>query len=277
MLAYPSIWLERICVIAGPVTLDVAGYATHVDITTDQLERVYFPLLALLDERAADQRVIAGLAGVPGSGKSTFAGSLAHVANHVLRPSRLAVVGIDGWHYPNSILDQRTTTNAAGQPVPLSQRKGGPESFDVAALAEALQRLTSTDTAIRLPVYDRRRHEPVPDGLSVSPEVRIVLLEGNYLLSDAPPWDAVRSMLMPTLFLASEQTLARERVIARHIRGGCTPTQADAKYACNDQLNAKIVQATAGQADFIVQLDPAPGIRRVRPNEDSVSGTFLLE
>jgi len=261
MSACPSSWLERIGVLACPVTLDVAGYATRVDITAAQIEHVYLPLLALLEDRATDGRVVAGLAGVPGSGKSTFAGALAYVADRVLGPGRFAVVGMDGWHYPNAILDQLTTTDAAGKPVSLRERKGAPDSFDVAALAEALQRLRETDGAVRLPVYDRRRHDPVPDGLQVTPEARMVLVEGNFLLGDTPPWDAVSSRLDPKLLLASEPALARERVIARHIRGGCTPGEADAKYANNDRLNAEIVQAAAGRADFIVQIEPHPTIR----------------
>jgi len=261
MSACPSSWLERIGVLAGPVTLEVAGYATRLDITAVQLERVYLPLLALLEDRAANGRVVAGLAGVPGSGKSTFAGALAYVADRVLGPGRFAVVGIDGWHYPNEILDQLTTTDAAGKRVSLRERKGAPESFDVAALAEALQRLRDTDEPVRLPVYDRRRHDPVPDGLQVTPEARMVLVEGNFLLGGTPPWDAVSSLLDPRLFLVSASALARERVVARHIRGGCTPSEADAKYANNDRINAEIVQAAVGRADFVIQLEPHPILR----------------
>jgi len=263
MWAYPSSWLERIGILAGPINLDVAGYAVPLDITPVQLEYVYLPLLALLAERATRGRVVAGLAGVPGSGKSTFAVALEHVADRVLGPSKFAVIGIDGWHYPNAILDSSTAVDAAGRPVPLRQYKGSPESFDVVALTDALRRLRDTDDPVRLPVYDRRLHDPLPDQLLVVPETRIILVEGNYLLSLTPPWDAVSALLVPRLFLANDPTLARERVIARHIRGGSTPAEAQAKYMNNDRFNAETVQATADRADFVIQTEPHPALRRV--------------
>ncbi len=51
---------------------------------------------------------MAGLGGIPGSGKSTFAAALALVAGRIWPAGWLAVVGMDGWHYPNAVLDKKT-------------------------------------------------------------------------------------------------------------------------------------------------------------------------
>jgi pantothenate kinase len=57
-------------------------------------------------------------------------------------------------------------------------------------------------------------------------------------------------MLAPKIFLDSNLALARERVIARHVRGGCTVEQATAKYESNDRINAEIVLSTRVNADI---------------------------
>ncbi len=300
---FPSNWLDHLDALAGRITLDVAGYSTRVEVTKAQLQRVCFPLLAMLADlgdasrepgrprphfdngsepgrprphfdnssepgrprpgfrRNRGGRVLAGLAGIPGGGKSTFAAVLSHVARHVLPPEGLVVVGMDGWHFPNAVLDQRTTRDAAGNVISLRQRKGAPESFDVAALAAALRELQAVDYPVSLPVYDRLRHDPVPDTLTVSPPTRVVLIEGNYLLSNTPPWNEVCALLRPRLWLECDPAIARERIIARHVRGGLNPEQAEAKYEINDRLNIETVLATLSGADYRIQLEPEPVVR----------------
>lgn len=249
-------WLERAADLVGPVEVDVAGYATRVELTAAALERVYLPVLALLAESSrSERRVLAGLAGIPGGGKSTFAAVLAHVAERLVPPQHLVIIGMDGWHYPNAILDRRTIREADGGTVCLRARKGGPESFDVASMTAALRDLQSAAGDVALPVYDRRRHDPVPAGLIVPAATRIVLVEGNYLLCDAPPWDAASALLHPKLLLECDPSLARERVIARHVRGGLTTQEAAMKYEANDRKNTDVVLASAARADAVIRFD----------------------
>src|SRR5690606_6090836 len=129
-------------------------------------------------------RLLAGLAGIPAGGKSTFTAALAHVAGRVLGPDRFITIGMDGWHLPNAILDRRWTTDEHGHRVPLRRRKGGPQSFGVLAMTAALRQLREARRTVRLPVYDRRLHDPVPDGITVGQEVDIILIEGNYLFCE---------------------------------------------------------------------------------------------
>lgn len=245
-----------IMTLTGNVTLDVAGYPTTIEVTPSQLDCLYKPVLTeLMDGADQGGRVLAGLAGIPGSGKSTFGAVLAYVADHVLGPGVLVVVGMDGWHWPNAVLDERTTRDEAGCVISLARRKGSPESFDAAGLAIALRELATGEHAVSLPVYDRRRHDPAPDALTIERPTRIVLIEGNYLHSDQPPWDAVSALLSPKLLLECDPDIARERIISRHIRGGLTPEQASAKYESNDRINTAAVLATADRADVQIQFE----------------------
>lgn len=260
-IVIPDAWRSAVQRLEGSVTLDVAGFATQFTLSVEHLEEVYLPLLTVLDAEATKGRVLAGLAGVPGSGKSSVARLLQYVADAVWAPGRLVVVGMDGWHYPNAILEQRWITDPGGERIPLRKRKGGPESFDVSALVSALQLLRQAATVVRVPVYDRRLHEPVPDGLQITPAARIVLIEGNYLLSPSPPWDAVSGCLRPRLFLDVDLPAARERVIARHMRGGSSAEEAVARFEGNDRLNTAAVLATRSRADWLVSLTPSARLR----------------
>lgn len=263
--SYPRAWARRLSELSAPMELDVAGLAVRAAPSVEQLEQAYLPVLAMLaargeallrsaESQGPRRRLLAGLAGIGAGGKSTFASVLAHLAGRLLPQLPMAVVGMDGWHYPNAVLDARWTTDERGRPIPLRRRKGGPDSYDVAALAAAMRALRIAGRAVSLPVYDRRRHDVVEDGVVVAAGVRMVLIEGNYLLSDAPPWDEVSALLDVRLYLECAPAAARERMIARHIRGGAAEVEALRKYAENDRPNARIIAATAHRADYVIRL-----------------------
>lgn len=267
--AHPADWSLKARSLVGAIELEVAGYAVAIEITGEQLEGVYLPLLAVLTDYAVSgRRLVAGLGGIPGSGKSTFAAALACVADRIWAPGQLVVVGMDGWHYPNSVLDERTILDEEGRSIPLRRRKGGPQSFDVAALAASLESLQTMHRFIHLPAYDRRLHDPVARAILISPQTHIVLVEGNFLLSTDSPWDRVSRLLKPKLFLEESFEVARERIVQRHIRGGAAAAQAEEKYRTNDLLNIDTARETAANADFVIRLDPRPHIRaRCSPSD----------
>ena len=255
MLTFPPSWSRSIGALTGEFTFDVAGLPVTATLTERLLERVYLPVLSLLEERAAGGRVVGGLAGIPGSGKSTFGAVVQYVADRVVGAGAFAVVGMDGWHYPNAVLAELTTRDSTGTVVPLSRRKGSAESFDTAALARAIAEVKRAGRDVALPVYDRRRHEPVAAGVVVPTDARVVLFEGNYLLNDTGAWAAVSSQLSPRLLLRCDLGVASERVIARHIRGGSTPTEAAVRYDENDRLNTEVVLACAERAEVTIDLE----------------------
>ncbi len=260
-----TLWTERIPALAGPLTLDVAGFDVTVDITAKQLGDVFLPLLAMWQMESRQARVLAGVCGIPAGGKTTFAAALRHLADRLLGPGILQVVAMDGWHLPNAVLDARTTRDAGGRTIPLRQRKGGPESYDIDAMLHALSQLRDSPAPVPLPVYDRRIHEPRPDGVIITPDTRIVVVEGNYVLGgmrDVPAWDAVVAMLRPKLFIQCDPVVARDRMIDRHVRGGATHAEAVSKYESNDQLNTQLILDASSYADYHVFafLDTKPGL-----------------
>ncbi len=184
-------------------------------------------------------RFLLGLTGPPGSGKSTLAEQLAAAS-----PVKAAVLAMDGFHLPNAVLDARG----------LRPRKGSPPSFDVPAFIAALEALRRGE-ALDVPIYDRVIHEPRPAAAHIGADVQLVIVEGNYLLLDDDPWRQVRPLLGACWYLDVPMHACLDRVRQRHIRGGCTPSEADHKLATNDRENAAIIAATRHRADQIITPD----------------------
>lgn len=118
------------------------------------------------------RRFLVAIAGPPASGKSTLATRL---AQDIGQGSK--VVAMDGFHRDNDWLD------AHG----LRDRKGAPETFDVAAFTELLEILAASEGG-DVPGFDRDRDCVVPAMDRVAASDRILLIEGNYLLLDRPGW-----------------------------------------------------------------------------------------
>ena len=70
-------------------------------------------------------------------------------------------------------------------------------------------------------------------------DVPIVITEGNYLLSDAPGWNGIRSFLDETWYLETDSQRRRERLVARHMRFGKTMEAAHAIVNGSDEHNAE--------------------------------------
>jgi len=237
--------------------LDVAGYIVTVRLTAAEMLGVLLPFLLWLDAipQRLGRRALVGLAGPPGSGKTTLAALIRWLWSQFPTRARLACLSIDGWHLPNAELDRRTFRLPDGTRLPLRARKGSPGTFDVPALVAALQSLKTSRAAAVLPRYDRTIHEPVSGAVTVDPDTDLILLEGNYVLLQKPPWHRVRALMDAGVFIEIDPSLCRRDIIERHRRGGLSHAQAVAKYDSNDAANTSIVMPTRAQADLVLRFD----------------------
>jgi len=245
----------------------VAGLDIVVEPSEEELRgpiaEIFRIFDACLQRKAANRRIVIGLAGLPGSGKSTLAVLLGCFSTRMDPPLPAVAVSMDGWHWSNARLDAMTTIGPDGQRVPMRMRKGSPESFDVDGIVGAMEALRDAHMPLRLPAYDRRLHEPVPDAIIVPPGVRLVLLEGNYVLSREQPWGHVAERLDLGLYIEADPARCREAVLNRHVVGGLSRSEAIAKYEQNDRLNAEYAAASARHADAVIHISADHQLTRV--------------
>lgn len=185
------------------------------------------------------RRVLLGVAGSPGSGKSTFSACLADA----LGPEWALVVPMDGFHLGNAIIDG----------TPLRQRKGAPDTFDVGGYLSLLQRLALRDEeVVYAPDFRRTIDEPVAASLAVPAAVPIIITEGNYLLNDDPRWRQVRAQLDEVWFIDTPHDLRLARLVERHMSYGMDRAAAEAWANGPDAANACLIEATRSRADRLI-------------------------
>ena len=184
-------------------------------------------------------RTILGIAGAPGSGKSTFAAWL----QEQFGPETSVVVPMDGFHLGNAIIEG----------TPLRRRKGAIDTFDGGGYLSLLRRLARRDEAVvYAPEFRRTLDEPVAASIAVPAEVPLVITEGNYLLADQEPWKEVRAQLDEVWFLETPPELRLQRLVDRHVSFGMDREAAIAWANGPDEANARLIQATRPAADRVI-------------------------
>jgi pantothenate kinase len=188
---------------------------------------------------ATGSRILLGITGSPGSGKSTFAAAL----HTLVGPDVAVVVPMDGFHLGNAIIEG----------TPLRQRKGAIDTFDVGGYLSLLRRLARRDEAVvYAPDFRRAIDEPVAASIAVPASVPLVITEGNYLLADHPVWQQVRAQLDEVWFMDTSAALRLERLVDRHVHFGMARPAAEEWAAGSDEANARLIEATRGAADRVI-------------------------
>ncbi|GAA4137416.1 nucleoside/nucleotide kinase family protein [Leifsonia shinshuensis] len=188
-------------------------------------------------------RAIVGIAGSPGSGKTTLARAVVDAVNERAGMPIAAYLPMDGFHLADATLE------ALGR----HDRKGAIDTFDGWGFVALLERvLAEQDHPVYAPAFDRSVGEPIAGSLAVLPETRLVVVEGNYLLAPTEPWGRLRPLLAETWFVATPEEERLRRLVDRHTRHGRTPDAARAWAHDVDGANARLIEPTAASATLIV-------------------------
>jgi pantothenate kinase len=197
-------------------------------------------MLALLRRPALGRRRLIGISGAPGAGKSTVARFLLDQLG-----GAGAHVPMDGFHLADVELKRQG----------LLDRKGAPETFDPLGYAALLARVREeTDQVVYAPGFDRQLEQPLAGAIAILPTASVVVSEGNYLLLDQPPWQAVRPQLDEVWHVLTDEEERRRRLVQRHVRHGKSPEAARAWVERVDEPNARLLEASAQRADRILDL-----------------------
>ena len=220
--------------------------------------------IAQLARRAEQQipatgRLILGLAGPPGVGKSTLAAGMAAVLGE-----RAAVLGMDGFHLSGAELERRGHL----------QRKGAPDTFDVDGYCASLERVREDKGDVYIPVFDPSIDEPVAAAELVPSSARLVVTDGAWLLLQSDGWDRARALLDMIWFLEVDRHERLRRIARRrHLQGlDATSTARWTRYV--DQPHLERALRSGLRANEAIRVRREDAIALVAPSA-SMLGAHL--
>jgi len=193
-----------------PLTLTEADLESvrglTVNLSLNEVEQIYLPLSRLLHlyveasqalYRATDTFLgnhsdkvpyIIGIAGSVAAGKSTTARILQVLLRRWFGAGNVALVTTDGFLHPNRVLEERG----------LMQRKGFPESYDLARLINFVASIKSGCRQTRAPLYSHLTYDIVPGEEQVIGQPDVLIMEGLNLLQST----VTRPQHTPAVFVS---------------------------------------------------------------------------
>lgn len=185
-----------------------------------------------------DDRVVIGIVGKPGAGKSTLSDYLIKY----LPKQEVSLIPMDGYHLSNLQLEL----------LGRSDRKGAPDTFDSYGFAALIEKIRIATTDTYFPIFHREIEESIAAEGVVYANSKVVLVEGNYLLLDEGGWAEVRKNITESWYVETQDELRLERLIERHIFFGKEKTAAIDWANGTDEKNAKLIEKTKIYADYLI-------------------------
>lgn len=203
------------------------------------IELLFEQIQSLLDGQ--NPRTLIGIVGKPGAGKSTVVEQI----EKKYRPDQVSIIPMDGFHLSNEELIS----------LGRRERKGAPDTFDVEGFISLIERVKIDDSIDHMfPIFHREIEASIAHEGIVPKGSKVLVIEGNYLFSEEHSWSKVYPLLDHTWFIEIDDEIRIERLIARHVRYGKTPEEAEAWSRGSDETNARFIGLTANRAENRINL-----------------------
>ncbi|KAI5480151.1 kinase-related protein [Pseudohyphozyma bogoriensis] len=222
---------------------------------------------------APGERIIVGVAGVPGAGKSTLAFPLVDRINERLgrdvpkhaqldfeigtatpgtQENQIAVsVSLDGWHNTREELDNFP------DPAEARRRRGAAFTFDVAKYTSFVLALRQTPLLPTIPfrTFSHAKRDPEEGPFPITPAHKIVVIEGLYVLVNEGLWRESVGCLDERVWVDCSRDVARSRLIARHVSEGIEPNEeaAQKRVDGSDMNNGEFIRENLAEPTFVVE------------------------
>ncbi|OAA63211.1 kinase-related protein [Cordyceps fumosorosea ARSEF 2679] len=190
-----------------------------------------------------DGRLLIGIAGIPGSGKTTFSKMITSRLNAIAAkqapgsPAPVAFLPMDGFHYPRSYL------SAQSDAALYNARRGASFTFDASKFLAVISKLRNAPMGeeIKVPSFDHAVKDPKEDDIVIAPTQRIIVVEGNYVALNADVWREAAALFDELWFVEVDFNQARERLALRHVKAGIVTSLEDGYKRAdeNDLINGK--------------------------------------
>jgi pantothenate kinase len=197
----------------------------------------------LIAKAGTTPRFIIGIAGPPGSGKTTLADELCKAM--IARDETAVVVPMDGYHFDDIVLNKRGHR----------ARKGAHYTFDAAGFVHLIKRIKSNENNIAIPVFDRTIELSRAAADVIEASTRFIIVEGLYLLLKREPWTALKPLFDISIFLDVPKAELERRLTQRILHHGHDLEYAKNWIASNDMLNADEVISNSATADLTVSAN----------------------
>lgn len=196
---------------------------------------------------------VIGVAGIPGSGKTTLATLVAERLSQRYGHNSLYAlpVSMDGYHLTRHALSKLPNAEEA------IARRGAAFTFDADRFLDLIINLKQPlpGPTIVAPTFDHKRKDPVEGDMLIDKKNKIVIVEGNYVALDEDLWRDSKKLMDEVWFVDVDESIARMRLAARHLRSGIVQTieDGDKRAVENDLVNGREILEKRLPVDEIIK------------------------
>ena len=225
----------------------VNGFDIKASYFQRTIDEIFIPVLRKWTEmnNGKEKRFIIFLAAPPAVGKTTLSLFLEYLSKNIEGIEEVQSIGLDGFHFHTDYI-RNHSVNIKGKETPMSDVKGCLETFDIEKLKAKLEELKKRN--IKWPVYDRNIHDVVEDSIFVNK--KIVIIEGNWLMTDEEKWRDLKDFCNYSIFIYADEDLLKQRLIQRKMTGGLSNEEALKFYEKSDSVNVRRVLNNHLKADL---------------------------